>query len=146
MKNEPFVIERTYNAPVEKVWNALTDKNQMKQWYFDIVDFKPEVGFEFTFTGGSESKKYVHLCKITAVIPNKKLNYSWRYKDYEGNSIVTFELFDEGNKTKLRLTHEGLETFPQNNPDFAKESFMAGWTHIIGTSLKEFVEKVNVKN
>ena len=37
MKNEPFVIERTYNATAEKVWQAITDKNQMKQWYFDIA-------------------------------------------------------------------------------------------------------------
>ena len=140
MNNESFVIERTYNAPIEKVWKALTDKQQMKQWYFDIAEFKPEVGFEFTFTGGSEEKKYTHLCKVLEVIPNKKLSYSWRYKDYEGNSVVMFELFDEGEKTRLKLTHTGLETFPQVSKDFSKESFMQGWTHIIGTSLKNFVE------
>jgi hypothetical protein len=52
--------------------------------------------------------------------------------------FVTFELFDEAGKTRLKLTHEGLETFPASNPDFAKESFTEGWTHIIGKSLKEF--------
>ena len=142
MNNEPFVIERTYNAPIEKVWKALTDKQQMKQWYFDIAEFKPEVGFEFTFTGGSEEKKYTHLCEVLEVIPNKKLSYSWRYKDYEGNSVVMFELFDEGGKTRLKLTHAGLETFPKNNKDFGKESFAQGWKHIIGTSLKNFAEKI----
>ena len=141
MNNEPFVIERTYNAPIEKVWKALTDKQQMKQWYFDIAEFKPEVGFEFTFTGGSEEKKYTHLCKVLEVIPNKKLSYSWRYEGYPGSSIVTFELFDEGKETRIRLTHEGIETFPKNLADFAKESFAKGWTYIIGTSLKDFVEK-----
>jgi uncharacterized protein YndB with AHSA1/START domain len=141
MNNEPFVIERTYNAPVNKVWKAITDKDLMQQWYFNIAAFKPEVGFEFTFEGGSEEKKYMHLCKVLEVIPNKKLSYSWHYKDYEGSSVVTFELFDEGDKTRLKLTHEGLETFPQNNKDFAKESFVQGWTHIIGTSLKNFAEK-----
>jgi uncharacterized protein YndB with AHSA1/START domain len=141
MKNEPFVIERTYNAPIEKVWKAITDKDLMKQWYFDIAAFKPEVGFEFTFNGGSEEKTYTHLCKVLEVIPNKKISYSWRYKDYEGNSVVTFELFDEGDKTRLKLTHTGLETFPQNTKDFARESFAQGWTFITGTSLKNFVEK-----
>jgi len=24
--------------PASKVWQALTDKNQMKEWYFDIVN------------------------------------------------------------------------------------------------------------
>lgn len=142
MKHEPFVIERTYNAPIERVWKAITDKDQMKQWYFDIAEFKPEVGFEFQFEGGAEERCYVHLCTITEVVVGKKLTYSWKYEGYEGNSFVTFELFDEGDKTRLKLTHEGLETFPLNNPDFAKANFVAGWTEIVGTTLKTFVEKV----
>lgn len=140
MKNEPFVIERTLNAPVQKVWEAITDSDKMKQWYFDIAEFRPEVGFEFTFNGGSEEKTYVHLCKVTKVEPGKTLQYSWRYQDYPGNSSVTFELFPEGNVTRLKLTHEGLETFPTDNKDFARESFSAGWTYIIGTSIRQFVE------
>ncbi|MCK9410293.1 MAG: SRPBCC domain-containing protein [Bacteriovoracaceae bacterium] len=142
MNNEPFVIERTYNAPAEKVWNAITDKHEMKQWYFDLAEFKAEVGFEFQFTGGpSPEKQYLHLCKITEVIPGKKLTYSWRYDGYEGNSFVTFELFAEGMNTRLKLTHVGLETFPEENPDLAKHNFVEGWTDIIGRSLKEYVEK-----
>jgi uncharacterized protein YndB with AHSA1/START domain len=141
MKNDPFVIERTYNAPIAKAWKAITDRNDMKQWYFDLAEFKPEVGFEFQFLAGSDEKKYLHRCKISEVLPGKKLTYSWRYDGYEGNSFVTFELYEEGKNTRLKLTHTGLETFPKNNPDFAKESFAKGWTYIIGTSLKEFIEK-----
>lgn len=145
MKNEPFVIERVYNAPVETVWQALTDNQQMKQWYFDIKEFQPVVGFEFEFAGqGHKGEQYLHFCKVTDVVPNKKLAYSWRYKDYQGMSHVTFELFAEGDKTRLKLTHAGLETFPQDNPDFAKESFAAGWTEITGKNLREFVEKISV--
>ncbi|MBB6499920.1 SRPBCC family protein [Pedobacter cryoconitis] len=142
MKHEPFVIERTYNAPVEKVWKAITDKDEMKQWYFDIAEFKPEKGFEFTFDAGDKNVMYTHLCKITEVIPHQKLSYSWAYQDFEGYTVVTFELFPEGDQTRLKLTHTGLETFPQGNPSFARESFAGGWTAIIGKSLKEFVEKV----
>lgn len=143
MKNEPFVIERTYSAPVEKVWQAITDKEQMKEWYFTLDDFKPEVGFEFTFPGqGTKGEKYIHLCKITEVDPGKKLTYSWRYENLPGNSFVTFELFGEGDKTRLRLTHAGLETFVTDNPDFAKESFAKGWTELIGNLLKAYAEKV----
>lgn len=141
MQTQPFEIERSYNAPVEKVWKAITNKDQMKQWYFDLAEFKPEVGFEFTFTGGSKEKSYVHLCKVVEVIPNKKLKHTWSYKDYNGMSYVTWELFDEGETTRVKLTHEGLETFPQNEKDFAVESFTKGWTHIVGTSLKNYLEK-----
>src|SRR4029453_474683 len=111
MNTEPLVFERTLNAPVEKVWKAITDKNDMKQWYFDIAEFKPEVGHEFRFYGGSEEKQYLHLCKEVGVITGQKLTYSWRYDGFPGMSYVTFELFPEGNKTRLKLTHEGLETF-----------------------------------
>lgn len=139
MKTEPFVIEETFNASVTRVWNAITDKNDMKEWYFDLREFKPEVDFEFQFYAGEEDKQYLHLCKITEVVIGKKLTYSWRYDGYSGNSFVTFELFEEGNKTRLRLTHIGLETFPADNPDLARKNFVAGWTQLIGTSLKEFV-------
>ena len=141
MNNPPFVIERTYHAPTEKVWRALTDKNEMKKWYFDLKEFKPEVGFEFQFTGGTEEgTQYLHRCKITEVIPGKKITYSWRYEGYEGISYVTFELFPEGNETKLKLTHEGLETFPKSNPDLAKENFVQGWTEILGIALRKYLE------
>ena len=78
------------------------------------------------------------------MVPGKKLQYSWRYDGYEGNSFVTFELFAEGDKTRVKLTHEGLETLAATNKDFARENFMQGWTSIIGTNLKNFVEKVTV--
>ena len=140
--NNPFIIERTYDAPAGKVWKAISDRDEMKKWYFDLAEFKPEVGFEFSFTGGSpDGVQYLHLCKVTEVIPGKKLTYSWRYDGYEGNSFVTFELFEEGDKTRLRLTHAGLETFPASNPDLAAKNFAEGWTDIIGRSLKEFLEK-----
>jgi len=140
MTQEPFVIERVLNAPADKVWRAITNKEEMKQWYFDIADFKPEIGCEFTFEGHNENRVFVHLCKITEVVPGKKIKYSWRYEGEPGLSFVTFELFSEGNKTRLKLTHEGLETFPQTK-DFAKENFVKGWTHIIGKSLVEYFEK-----
>ena len=140
MKAEPLIVERTFNATPDRIWKAITDRNEMKQWYFDIEEFKPEVGFEFQFEGKSEDRIYVHLCKITEVIPKRKLQYSWIYKDYPGYSVVTFELFPEGEQTRVRLTHEGLESFPQDMTDFTKASFTQGWTEIIGTILKNQVE------
>jgi len=143
-KEGPFVIERTFNAPVARVWQAITDKSQMKHWYFDLAEFRPEVGFEFQFEGGPDERKYLHLCKVTEVVSGKKISYSWRYDGYEGISEVSFELFPDGNKTRLRLTHRGLETFPASNPDLAKENFAEGWTSIIEGSLKDFLEKIKV--
>jgi uncharacterized protein YndB with AHSA1/START domain len=140
VNTEPVVKEVTVDAPAERVWKAITDKDEMKQWYFDIESFKPEVGFEFQFTGENEGRKFVHLCKILEVVPGKKLKHSWKYEGHPGESFVTFELFEENGKTRVRLTHEGLESFG-GGADFAKENFVAGWNEIIGTRLKEYVEK-----
>ena len=141
MKSDPFVIERTYEASISRVWKTITDKDEMKKWYFDLAEFKPVKGFEFQFEGGPDGRKYLHLCKITEVIPERKISYSWMYDGYEGNSLVTIELFAENEKTRLRLTHEGLDTFPKNNADFTKSNFAEGWNFIVGTSLKEYLEK-----
>lgn len=142
MSTQPFEIERTYNAPVARVWKAITDKDQMKQWYFDLPAFKPVVGTEFTFEGGrTPQNMYLHICVVKEVIEEKKISYSWRYDGYEGDTLVTFELFPEGeNRTRVKLTHAGLETLSAN-PDFAVSNFEAGWTGFIGKRLMEFVEK-----
>ncbi|HZJ39251.1 MAG TPA: SRPBCC domain-containing protein, partial [Chthoniobacterales bacterium] len=76
---------------------------------------------------------------VTEVIPQKKIAYTWRYKGEVGDSLVTMELFPESNMTRLRLTHEGLETFPKTAA-YARKNFEAGWSAIIGTELKNFVE------
>jgi uncharacterized protein YndB with AHSA1/START domain len=137
---DAVVVERTLNAPVAKVWKALTDVDQMREWYFDLKAFKPEVGFEFEFVVEHEGNSYHHLCRVTEVIPQKKIAYTWRYKGEAGDSLVSIELSPEGDKTRLKLTHTGIETFPKT-PAYARKNFEAGWTSIIGTELKEFVER-----
>jgi uncharacterized protein YndB with AHSA1/START domain len=138
--NEVVEIERTFNAPVARVWRALTDVDQMRQWYFDLKEFRPEVGFEFEFVVEHGGNSYHHLCQINEVIPQKKIAYTWRYKGEPGNSLVAIELFREGEKTRLKLTHEGLESFPRT-PAYARQNFEQGWNAIIGTELKEFLER-----
>ena len=138
----PFVIEHTFNAPIAIVWSAITEKDQMKQWSFENLDsFKPEVGFETQFNVRMAGRDYLHLWRVTKVTPGTFISYSWKYGGFPGDSLVTFELSAEGDKTRLRLTHEGLETFlPETNPDLARGNFVKGWTSLIGSSLNQFLE------
>ncbi|SIQ52021.1 Activator of Hsp90 ATPase homolog 1-like protein [Chryseobacterium sp. RU37D] len=53
----PIIVEDKVNVPAEKVWKALTDKNEMKAWYFDIPDFELKVGKVFNFYEPGEEKK-----------------------------------------------------------------------------------------
>jgi uncharacterized protein YndB with AHSA1/START domain len=137
---EVVVVERTFNAPIERVWQAITNVEQLRQWYFDLDEFKPVVGFEFQFVVEHEGNKYHHLCKVTEVVPEKKIAYTWRYKDESGESLVTFELSPDGGKTRLKLTHTGIETFPKT-PAYARKNFEQGWLTLMGSELKEFLER-----
>ncbi|MFT3750227.1 MAG: SRPBCC domain-containing protein [Agriterribacter sp.] len=143
MDGKILVVERTYEAPVEKVWRAITDKDQMKQWYFEVSDFRAEVGFEFQFYGENEGKKFLHRCRVVEVIPLQKIAYTWSYDGYPGQSLVTIELFRESKvKTRLKLIHSGIDSFLPH-PDFAQANFSQGWNTILGESLRNFVETGN---
>jgi uncharacterized protein YndB with AHSA1/START domain len=133
------VVERTFDVPVARVWDALTANEEMRQWYFELKEFKPEVGFEFEFVVEHEGMTYHHLCKVTEVVPQKKIAYTWRYKGHEGNSLVIIELFPAGEKTRLKLNHSGLASFPKI-PAFKSDNFRQGWNEIIGKSLPKFLE------
>ena len=136
----PVVVEQLYEVSAQKIWNALTNTDEMRKWYFDISDFKPVVGHEFKFLAGDDNQKWMHLCKVTAVEKEKMIAYDWRYDGYPGNSNVKFELIPQDGKTLLRVTHTGLETFPQDRKEFSQKSFEGGWTSILGEGLKNYLE------
>ena len=140
--DEPIIIEQTFHRSIETVWNAITVIEQMRQWYFEnIPSFEPEVGFETQFNVQSQDRNFLHVWKVTEVVPLKMITYNWKYKGYPGDSYVMFELFKQNNLTKLRLTHQVQESFPEDIPEFARESGVEGWTFFISKRLKEFLEK-----
>jgi uncharacterized protein YndB with AHSA1/START domain len=138
-RQTPLIVERIVNAPVAKVWKAITDEVQLRQWFFNVDAFKPEIGFEFQFDGGKDGICYRHLCKVTDVVIGKKLTYSWKYEGFAGNSFVTLELFPDGDKTRVKVTHTGLETLPMSKPGFLNGFYIPDWTAIIDMSLRNFV-------
>ena len=139
--NAMVTVERTFEAPINLVWQAISEKESMKAWYFDLAEFMAKKGYQFEFTGGpSPDRQYVHLCQITEVIPERELTYNWRYKGYKGTSLLTFMLFEQGDQTLLKLTHSGLDSFPAENSDFAIDNFREGWNHLIHIALTGFLE------
>ena len=143
-EDEPVIVEQTFNSSNDAVWNAITEIDQMRQWYFDnIPAFKAEVGFETQFNVQNEGRNFLHLWKVTEVIPKRKIVYDWRFEGYAGDSFVVFELFEQNNSTKLRLTCHVRESFPQDIPEFKRESCVAGWDYFIRKSLKEYLEKTD---
>lgn len=136
----PIIVEETYATSIENVWRAITELEQMKQWFFQEIEaFKAEEGFEIAFVVENENRKFTHLWKITEVIPNQKIKYNWRYKEYSGDSFVTFELSKEQDNVKLKLTTEIVSSFPTGIPEFMRESGVRGWEYFIKKSLKEYL-------
>ncbi|UWX61336.1 SRPBCC domain-containing protein [Chryseobacterium oranimense] len=140
--NTPITVQYKINAPLEKVWNALTDKNEMKSWYFDIRDFVLETGKEFNFYEPGEAKKYHHQCRILEIVPNRKLKHTWSYPEFsDAVTTVTWELQQEDNGTLVTLTHCDIEGFDSLGENFSRKSFTEGWNGIIGQSMKNYLEK-----
>lgn len=140
--NTPITVQFKINAPVEKVWKALTDKNEMKNWYFDIPDFELEVGKQFNFYEPGDEKKYHHQGEILEIIPHQKVKHSWTYPEFSnGKSIVTWEIQPDDKETIVTLIHENIDAFNDLGENFSRESFTEGWNGIIGQSLRQYLEK-----
>lgn len=140
---DPIVVKESFKKDLETVWDAITETERMRKWFFeDIPEFKPVVGFEVEFDVKTGDKIFTHQWTITRVIPKKIIEYNWRYGDYFGDSFVTFELKKKNSSTILKLTHLTTEDFPANVPEFRRESCLSGWNYFIGERLKEYLKSL----
>ncbi len=133
------------NTRVDKVWSALTQPEEMRNWYFYISNFEAVEGeiFDFvvSFTDEAGEHSFRHLFKILEVIPYEKLCHTWEHPGHsEGTSTLTWELIPEEDSTTVILTHEGNESFlDEGSKYFTAESYTAGWNDIL-QGLKDYLE------
>ncbi len=140
-RKEPIIVEQHFNLAIETVWRAITEQEQMIQWFFaDIPEFKAEKGFTTEFDVDSGRMIFRHLWRILEAEPPRKIVYHWSYEDMEGDGVVSFELLEKDSGTLLRLTNKGLDSFPADMPEFTRESCIGGWEYFIKGNLKNFLE------
>lgn len=141
--NEPLVLEQAFNTSIEHVWSAITSFNEMKEWYFPMLEsFEPVLGFETKFKVENKGIEYLHVWKVDEVVPLKKISYEWKFGGYPGNSLLSFELYAQNSKTLLILMHSNLESFRGDiYHDLSKENFRLGWQQIIGKNLVNYLEE-----
>jgi uncharacterized protein YndB with AHSA1/START domain len=143
--DKPIIVEEVFRSPTKDLWRAITDPDQMKIWFFgNITDFQHEVGFETSFIVENDGRVFPHVWKILEVVPFKKITYNWKYEGFPGDSKLCFEIFEEDDGTKLRLTHDVTEDFPGDIPEFTRESCLGGWNYFIKESLKGHMERYHL--
>jgi uncharacterized protein YndB with AHSA1/START domain len=136
-------IDKEFKAPIEKVWQAITNRDEMKNWYFTFDEnFRLEIGQEFDWSSPDENGKiWVHKGKMLEIVENKKLVHTWEYPGYSGSSTLTWQLIAlDAKTTKLTLNHEFIIPFDSNIAALNISNFEAGWDSIVNGSLKGYLE------
>ncbi|USK34973.1 SRPBCC domain-containing protein [Bacillus sp. F19] len=117
-----------YNAPIEKVWNAVSTSEGIAAWFMPN-DFQPEVGHEFHL----QSPFGPSPCKVIQLEPPHRLSFTW---DTDG-WIVTFLLKEMEGKTEFTLIHGGWKQsdtiLPKANEKASviRDRMNHGWIKII---------------
>ena len=118
-------IERRYDSPVERVWRAVTEPDEMERWFVVRPSWKPELGETF--------EAYGHRGEITELDRPRAFAWTWGVEEYR------FELEPDGDGCRLVFTH----VF---NPDLGpQEQHERGWrayfarleAHLAGDYLSE---------
>ena len=136
----PIVVEQTFHVSAARLWKAITDPLEMRQWFFEqIPDFRPEAGFRTAFVVQNEGRSFTHTWSIREVIPEEKIVYNWYYPEFPGDSNVHFEIESREKDILLRVFTEILEDFPDDIPEFKRASCVAGWEYFIQDRLPAYL-------
>ncbi len=143
-----FHLERTYDAPITRVWQALTDEGAKSKWFsgppgkWELIERHMDVR-----VGGSErlSGRWEGGVVSTFdanyhdVIANERLVYSYAMHLDEKKisvSLATMELMSDAGKTTLKVTEQGA--FLDGYDDAGSREHGTGFLlDALGASLKE---------
>jgi uncharacterized protein YndB with AHSA1/START domain len=127
--------EAVYPHSPERVWRALVDPAELAAWLMPN-DFAAEVGHEFSLETGDDAIGTIQ-CEVLEIDEPKLLRCRW--SAVFGDTVVTFELFPEGDGTRLRVVHDGW-TEPVH-PNWS--GFDEGWTQKLEQDLPRVLGSVN---
>ena len=143
-------LERLLDAPVETVWRYLTEADLRSQWFmggtdatgvgeFDLVVDHDKLSDEANVPypeSYAAFKGAVWEEKVLRFDPPRLLETTFQGGK---NGVVTYELFPEGGRTRLVLTHDGITS------DTGAQDFGTGWNSHM-TVLQERLAGRGVRN
>jgi uncharacterized protein YndB with AHSA1/START domain len=99
-ENWTLVLERDLHHPPEKVWQALTDPAQLREWApFDADRSLAAGGTKVKLTTVGAPAAHVTETTVTRADAPKLLEYKW------GGQDIRWELEAQGSGTRLTLWH-----------------------------------------
>lgn len=134
-----FVVERTYEAPIDRVFAALADPAKKRRWYAEGHHHEVEQ-FDMDFrVGGIERTRYrfkegtpfpgvalTNEGSFQDIVPGQRVVMSSRMTLGDkpiSVSLVTIELLPSGQWTDLICTHQGTFFEGADGPEMRE----AGW-------------------
>ena len=129
------------DAPVEDVWDALTNPDQIKKYFFGteaVSDWKQ--GSPLYFRGEWEGKKYEDKGTILETKKDKIFKYTYwssmsGIEDKPENYVtVTYELSEVLGKTKVTITQENIPS------DEMRKHSEENWNKVLA-DLKNLLER-----
>jgi uncharacterized protein YndB with AHSA1/START domain len=113
-------------APLERVWRALTEADDLRRWLFQsaAADVREGGTWRFTFPHWPSARGLHHPAlnfggPITELVPGRVLAVRFE-PPYWG--VLRFELASEGDRTDLRVTQRGFD----GNEEWLAD-FRGGW-------------------
>jgi uncharacterized protein YndB with AHSA1/START domain len=134
-------IRKTVNAPIDKVFKAWTEPDQIVKWfgcpeasYSRVVTYDLRVGGEYRIEMVRENDgPLVVFGNFKEIVPNKKVSFTWtnNFEEHPAqDTLVSVELSSVGTTTEILLQHSLFQT---NN---AAEGHTMGW----GAALDKLAE------
>lgn len=129
-----LTLHRTIAAPVETVYAAWTDPEQLRRWFApdDAVVVRAiaetRVGGRFLVEmHGRNEGKWVVRGVYREVVPNRRLVHTWCWEGSDDESLVTVE-FEPGQSgtTRLTVTHSRLASSE------GRDNHERGWISCLG--------------
>jgi uncharacterized protein YndB with AHSA1/START domain len=103
--NQKMELETFYPHPLERVWQALTDRRALSIWMMDN-DFEACLGHQFQFQSCPlPGLKVTIYCQVLEVEAPKRLVYSWKEHPSDTASRVIWTLCPVEGGTQVRLQH-----------------------------------------
>ncbi len=123
------VIEQNYtiHAPIDVVWEALTDKTHIEKWTGSPAIMDDQEGTEFSLWDGDIHGKNLE------VLEQDELIQEWFSGDWAEPSKVTFTFRAKDDKTTIHIFHE-------NVPEEDVENISLEWKDSFMEPLKAYIE------